>query len=122
MAYNICKHPTCRERVALPKRYCPRHEGEQARTYNKQVRNNSFNKKYADFYASTSWRKLRRSKLARDPLCEVCMAQGRRTPATIVHHLIELRVDYSRGLEYDNLQSICQACHNAEHNRNKNKE
>ncbi len=39
------------------------------------------------FIHSTEWRKIRLRKLAKDPLCEICLKSGRDTPAVIVHHV-----------------------------------
>ena len=64
-----------------------------------------------EFYRSTAWRKLRAEQLRRQPLCECCLAQGRRTPAHIV---VPIRPVNQGGapLDLENLQSLCAACHN----------
>ncbi|MCD7134037.1 HNH endonuclease [Limosilactobacillus rudii] len=49
-------------------------------------------------------------------LCQVCKRAGRITPATTVHHIKAVRVDYGKRLDPNNLETICKACHNAEHN------
>lgn len=33
----------------------------------------------------------------------------------MVHHIIPLLDDWSKGLDMDNLESLCHACHNKEH-------
>lgn len=57
-----------------------------------------------------AWRKLRGQVLARDRhLCQVCLLDGRYTPATEVDHIINKA---SGGTdELTNLQAICHACH-----------
>ncbi|MDQ8395474.1 HNH endonuclease [Enterococcus faecium] len=62
--------------------------------------------KYARFYASSQWKKLRRSKLADQPLCEECLRNGKITSATIVHHKTEVKEDWDKRLDYDTLESI----------------
>ena len=60
-----------------------------------------------------AWREkvLRRAKY----LCEECARYGRRTPATVAHHIKhadaypELRYDVSNG------RALCAACHNKYH-------
>lgn len=72
---------------------------------------------YDRFYHSTEWQAVRRQVLERDHyLCQVCKRARRITPATTVHHIIPVRVDYSKRLDPSNLETICKACHNAEHN------
>lgn len=72
--------------------------------------------KYDSFYHSKEWQAVRRQVLDRDHyLCQVCKRAGRITPAGTVHHITPLRVDYSKRLDPANLETICPACHNAEH-------
>ena len=55
------------------------------------------------------WRKLRARKLTDEPRCEPCLAKGRVTMATEVHH----RKPISQGggkYDWDNLQSVCGDC------------
>lgn len=112
-----CAVSICREYVELPNRYCTKHKGNADKTYNREVRHNQDNIRYARFYASTQWRKARRSKLAQQPLCEECLRQGYVRQATIVHHKKELKDDWDKRLDPDNLESICQECHNKKHKR-----
>lgn len=58
------------------------------------------------------WLRLRKAKLAHDPLCEECRRRGRRTPATTVDHIEEFHgLDDPLRLEWSNLQSLCAHCH-----------
>lgn len=80
------------------------------------------------FYQSREWRELREDVM-RDYSyeCQRCMERGRYTRATMVHHVQELRkrpelalsktyVDL-KGVEHQQLMPLCQACHEAEHNK-----
>lgn len=69
------------------------------------------------FYNSAAWKKVRRLKLSSSPLCEVCRPLGVFKPATHVHHKVELRDDPTLGLDVDNLQPLCHACHSRLHAR-----
>lgn len=72
-------------------------------------------------YKTSRWLKLRKMKLAANPLCERCLRAGAFVPASIVHHKIEAKDDISKFYDFDNLESICQSCHNKEHfSRRKN--
>lgn len=112
-----CAVSICREYVELPNRYCAKHKGNADKTYNREVRYNKDNIRYARFYASSQWKKLRLRKLAEQPLCEECLRQGYVRQATIVHHKEELKDNWDKRLDPDNLESICQECHNKKHKR-----
>ena len=69
------------------------------------------------FYYSKAWRTCRESyKRTQQGICERC--QG---IATIVHHKIYLTPhninDPYTTLSHDNLEALCQDCHNTEHMR-----
>lgn len=60
----------------------------------------------------SAWVKLRKAILQRDRyLCQVCLADGRPTPATAVDHI----TPKAKGGTDDpaNLQAICKPCHDA---------
>lgn len=68
------------------------------------------------FYHSSDWQAVRTQVLARDGYrCQVCKRAGRLTPATTVHHLQSVRQAPGLKLDPANLETICRACHNAEH-------
>lgn len=79
-------------------------------------------KKYsAKFYKSKSWRKCRESYLiSKHYLCERC-----NEVAKVVHHkkYITKTNIYNPEvtLAFDNLEALCQDCHNKEHHINKEK-
>lgn len=58
-----------------------------------------------------AWRKMRRLFLMANPLCVICQAQGRVTPANVVDHIIPHRGDRERFDDPDNLQALCKPCH-----------
>lgn len=63
------------------------------------------------FYQSTAWRKLRAVKLKQQPLCEECLSKGIHTSAKVADHIVPI----NRGgvaLNIENLQSLCDRCHN----------
>jgi len=64
------------------------------------------------FHQTVPWQRLSRRKRQEQPLCEVCLAEGRVTAAVLVHHLQSVRDRWDLRLTYSNLQSNCQACHN----------
>jgi 5-methylcytosine-specific restriction protein A len=105
-----CRHPGCSN--LSDERYCPAHRTapvrntEADRYYNKYRRN----KDSQSFYDSEAWRALRKQQLAKQPLCEICLAEGRFNKATLVHHKNPIR-DSSDRLNPNTLQSLCWSCH-----------
>lgn len=67
--------------------------------------------KFQRFYQSAKWQRTRLIKLSESPLCEMCLVSGITTPAVHVDHKISLAEDYSKRLDYDNLQSLDHSCH-----------
>lgn len=112
-----CNKPACTSLIDYTESYCEKHKTHVASQYNNEVRYNKDNRHIARFYSSYEWKSLRNSYKAANPLCERCFANGRVTSAKIVHHKIEVREDFSKRLDWENLESICQACHNAEHKK-----
>ena len=67
------------------------------------------------FYDSTAWRKTREAYIKSVfGLCERCGKPGK-----VVHHKTELTPtninDFNISLSFNNLELLCQDCHNAEH-------
>ncbi|MEM5014101.1 HNH endonuclease [Niallia taxi] len=68
------------------------------------------------FYKSAAWSKARRLALERDNhLCVHHLKQNRVVAADMVHHIMELKDYPELGLTLDNLISLCNSCHEAEH-------
>ena len=82
------------------------------------TRNKNYDKYQRDkiatkFYKSTQWVKVRRQVMVRDNLlCQHCLDVKKITKANMVHHIIELKRDWSKRLELNNLISLCNTCHN----------
>ncbi len=65
------------------------------------------------FYRGAAWLRMRKLILERDHgLCQECLRHGRYTPATAVHHKQELLERWDLRLDPDNLESLCDECHN----------
>lgn len=71
------------------------------------------------FYQSQAWKRCRRAYIAAHPLCERCLEHGIIEPAKIVHHKTYITPenihDPDITLNWDNLEALCQTCHNVEH-------
>lgn len=73
------------------------------------------------FYYSKPWRAVRVRVLERDHgMCMLCMERFMRggvkpRTATVVHHILHLEDRPDLALDMDNLQSLCEICHNQQH-------
>ena len=72
------------------------------------------------FYAGVAWLDCRESFLqSKGYLCERCKTNGDINIATIAHHRTYLTReninDPNTTLAWDNLEALCQDCHNREH-------
>jgi 5-methylcytosine-specific restriction enzyme A len=94
------------------KKYCEQHEYKtvyDTRFYDQYVRD----KESTKFYKSKPWKKTREQVLIRDHgLCQSCLKNKRITMASIVDHIIPLKIAWEKRLDMNNLQSLCQSCHN----------
>ena len=58
------------------------------------------------------WHKLREAYISSNPLCDLCKRAGRTKIAEEVHHKEPFgSIDDPLRLDWDNLQSLCSACH-----------
>lgn len=70
-----------------------------------KTRRNQASRQYATNH--TTWRKLRKYVLDREPLCRECGKAGKTTQATDVDHID----GDSFNNEIKNLQPLCRGCH-----------
>ena len=77
------------------------------------------NPEIAKKYKSKRWQKLRKQKILLNPFCERCQVKGLYVPVWIVHHKEYVTdknyMDDNIFFNLDNLESLCQDCHNKEH-------
>ena len=66
---------------------------------------------YHVWYHTAGWRALRRAQLDREPLCLMCRAAGRSTPANTADHIVPHRGDRALFFNSRNLQSLCDIHH-----------
>ena len=99
---QYCKNPGCNQLVESG--YCEKHKQPISEYDSKR---NAVNAKTYD----TTWRRLRRLKLSRNPLCEICLFKEIIEVATEVDHIIPVSQQPELRLVYENLQSACTPCH-----------
>lgn len=112
-----CRKCGCPNLAQYPNKYCSSHamletieRTEANREYDRVVRWGR-DRKLTEFYQSNQWKKVRRQALLRDN--GMCVECGH--IAEVVHHVVELREDYSKGLDINNLVSMCNSCHSKLH-------
>lgn len=82
---------------------------------------------YQSIYQDKRWKKLFTWKKKAFPLCERCDSRGRTVAMAEVHH----KIPFDRGrtpeeveslaFDWDNLESLCEPCHEKRHKELKNK-
>jgi 5-methylcytosine-specific restriction enzyme A len=84
--------------------YCDAHRRAESARYDRD--------RAADhkFYSLAPWRRLRKKKLAANPICEC----GCGKKATVVHHKIDRQLRPDLALDWDNLESVTKPCHDRE--------
>jgi len=99
-----CKYPGCPR--LTDGSYCREHQALVNRQYDQRMRS----RPATEFYHSSEWRRKRRSFLLEHPFCEECRRNGRLTRATLVDHIIPIKMGGSL-LDEGNLQALCASCH-----------
>jgi len=95
-----CAYPGCPK--LTNERYCEKHKQVVDKQYNLYERD----KDAQAFYESIAWRRLRRVKLQKNPLCEVCLKEK----ASAADHIVPIKQG-GAALDINNLQSLCGSCH-----------
>lgn len=99
-----------------------RNRQSSAKRYNANTRyaNDS---KYMKFYHSPEWRRTKKQVHIRDHyLCQSCLRNGvvksmNENERFYVHHIIELKDDWDKRLDMDNLETVCATCHIGNHRK-----
>lgn len=102
-----CRHAGCRALASGG--YCPTHAPIHTRPAWESTQTSSHARGYGRV-----WQRLRVMILNRDPICMVCQ----RCPSTAVDHIRPKA--RGGGDDESNLQGICETCHTAKTNREKN--
>lgn len=76
-----------------------------------------------EFYQSKLWKATRLAHLKEFPLCDECLKKGKVTAGEHVHHkrspFKDGKINWTLGLDDDNLETICATCHGLEHAKEK---
>ena len=103
-----CAYPLCPELAESGQKYCEKHKQTKQENYTKRS-------SCADGY-DRKWQKVRLLKLRINPLCEKCL---KKKPPIIrqakeVHHKKKIKDYPELRLVLENLESLCEPCHDEE--------
>ena len=116
---KICFGPSCNRLVSMKEKYC--HSCTEIMDIEKREKNQKYDEYIRDdhtvkFYHSKEWKRVREAALVRDHfLCQKCLNDNIINSAEIVHHIIEVKEDWSKRLDIINCESVCKRCHNSLH-------
>ena len=100
-----CQHPGCG--VLVNATLCEAHTRTKHRERREQ-RGSTTERGYG-----YDWQKLRRVKVATNPICEDCLERGRARLTEEVDHIVPIEKRPDLRLNLDNLRSLCGRCHRA---------
>lgn len=89
----------------------------------RKTQDKSNNLIYKLVYNTRLWRKIRLNYLMQNPLCEICLDNGKIIGANEVHHINPIsnatsEMEIKRlGFNTENLMSLCSECHNNIHKK-----
>lgn len=69
-----------------------------------------FDRSNQSFYNSTKWRKYSKDIRRKEPLCRMCVGEGKTVLATMVDHIIPILAGGDKWVR-NNLQPLCKKCH-----------
>lgn len=72
------------------------------------------------FYDLRRWRKLTKRHRQEEPLCRECKKRGIITAGTLVDHIVPI-LEGGAEWDEDNLQTLCDRCHQVKRQTEKNK-
>lgn len=116
MLYEKCKHPLCDTLVPQGYRYCGEHKDYDKDKY-KEYKRERKDIKEQRFYSSHEWIRVRDLVSAKfNYLCINCLINKEEIVfKDNVHHIEELKEDWNKRLDEDNLIPLCDECHKKVH-------
>lgn len=116
----LFKRCRCGKKINYMSTYCDsckkekgKENKERVKRYDKEIRRNAHNLKYAKFYNSKPWKVLSSQiKHQYNGMCAMCLYAGIISDSDVTHHIVEIKEDYEKRLDEDNLIPLCHACHN----------
>ena len=96
-----CKHPGCAELVEPGKNFCEKHKSLHPE-YIRSANSRGYSRR---------WQNARKKFLAENPLCVMCLKEGKYTAAEVVDHITPHRGDAKKFWDVNNWQGLCKKHH-----------
>lgn len=113
---KVCAHSNCQKATA--EKYCPEHKTTQRQewaAYDKD-RASASERGY-----DVRWQEYRQLYLRHNPLCVLCLKQGKHTQASVVDHINPHKGNMVLFWDSNNHQSLCRSCHDTKTRQEINK-
>ena len=112
-AQRICKYPGCNKVIDYGgSAYCETHRAAQVDNSAKLSKSyDAVRPERHKFYHTARWRRVREAYIKKNPLCVMCLTEGKVTQGVIVDHIVEIQ-DGGDLTSPDNLQTLCRYHHN----------
>lgn len=113
MPKKPCAASGCYVLLDLCVPYCPRHTAQDKKDRDQYSKAKRRHKPSRRWYNLAAWRGKhgrRIQQLAKQPLCEFCLAEDRSTLADVADHVLPHREDHAL-FWFGKLQSLCTPCH-----------
>ena len=116
MLYKFCR---CGKKIEYSLKMCQEcasKEDSRIKERYKDYRRRRADKDIQSFYASREWKIARDKTKVRDNyICKLCWDKEVFKFAEVVHHIKEVKEDFNKRLELDNLICLCNCCHKKVH-------
>lgn len=117
---KLCSRTGCHRVIDADKKYCSRHEHldkERYKEYQQRRLQDKLQKKYQEFYASISWKRLRKEVITALLGMDILeyYTTGQIVPGERVHHIIGLDDDWSSRLDSLNCIYLTEKNHRIVH-------
>lgn len=115
---KICSR--CNRRlISISKKYCEVCD-TKANGRHKEYKRYRTDDKEQRFYSNPDWR-IKREKIKHtdNGYCLLCLNNNERKAMDTVHHIVELKEDWDKRFDDDNLISLCESCHQVVHKQYK---
>ena len=117
MLSKLC--PRCGKKILMSEKYCNECNDkivEDKKQSYKRYKARRDDLKEQRFYCTKEWNMAREIVKARDyGSCRICQSQGNIINFDVVHHIIELKEDWNKRTNKNNLICLCDKCHSKVH-------
>lgn len=114
MIKKKCNNVMCNALVPRRQTYCTKHQQKDTKRLNREY-DRKRDPVITAFYKSKRWQRFRLTVLKEYHY--LCQHEGCNDTADTVHHIIEVKNDWSKRFERENCIPVCRSCHEIIHNR-----